>query len=438
MNNRKSRTIGRRTLLAAAGIGAAASVVPSATRRTAAQEQLAIGNPDIPHSTDTSKGTVTVYSSWPLGGAYTQAGGDAVDAIRFGLGQLGNAGGGYAINYIPLDDGIVANGGGWDAAKESANVITAINEPSTVLYIGTYNSGAAKIAIPMTNEAGLAMISPFNNYPGLTVSAPPFTQPNEPDAYYPTGTRTYFRNNAHDLFCCRAEAQWMRDQGWDRVYVLQDQSLWGKVVADIFRSEFEKLGGTIVGFDGYDPKGTDYMAIMASVANQDPGVIYLATNPDSNPGKVIQDVRAYMDDSVKLLVTATLDESIVTSAGEAADGTFFSSAGLSPAALEPKGGPVAEYVQSMRERLGREPNFWSLHGLEIAYLLVQALDAAGSDTREDVLAALANTTNFTGVYGNTWSFTETGDPDNFVFAIYQWKDDAWIEYAVLGDISTEA
>lgn len=422
----------RRSLLAVT----AASLTAGRLHPAAAQEALAIGNPDIPHSTDTSKGTVTFYSSWPMGGAYKQLGGDAVDAIRFALGQLGNAGGGYAIKYEPLDDGVVANGGGWDAAAESANAIKAINDPSCMAYIGTYNSGAAKISIPMTNQAGLAMMSPNNKYPGFTLHQPPFTAANEPDIYYPTGTRTYFRNNADDIFCSTTEAQWMHDQGWDRVYILHDQSMWGKVVSDIFLSEFESLGGTIVGYEGYDPRGTDYMALMASVVDAEPGVIYFATNPESNPGKVIQDARAYMDEEVRIFVPATLNDAVITSSGDAAEGLYFSTAGLSPDDLVALGGPCADFVLSFRERHGRDPDFWALHAYELVYVLVQAMDAAGTNDRAAFLNALSSTTNFRSPYGNTWSFTETGDPDNFVFAIYQFSDGRLNAYDVLDAAET--
>ena len=52
-------------------------------------------------------------------------------------------------------------------------------------YIGTYNSGAAKIAMPILNRAGLLMISPANTWPGLT--KPGKGDPGEPEIYRPSG-----------------------------------------------------------------------------------------------------------------------------------------------------------------------------------------------------------------------------------------------------------
>ena len=36
-----------------------------------------------------------------------------------------------------------------------------------MVYIGTFNSGAAKVSIPILCKANLGMISPANTYPGL-------------------------------------------------------------------------------------------------------------------------------------------------------------------------------------------------------------------------------------------------------------------------------
>src|SRR5690606_21310174 len=112
----------------------------------------------VEHVTDTSKGTINLYSSWPMTGASEQIGGDSAEAVRFAVEIWGNAAGGFAINYEALDDGIAANNGSWDAAKEVENATMVVNDPDAVAYIATYNSGAAEASIPVTNEAGMAQI----------------------------------------------------------------------------------------------------------------------------------------------------------------------------------------------------------------------------------------------------------------------------------------
>jgi branched-chain amino acid transport system substrate-binding protein len=127
--------------------GASAQDMPESTK---------IGVPGVTHVTDTSKGTIKLYSSWPLTGAMERTGGDAVEAINMALEDFGGAAGGFALVYEALDDGVAANNGGWEAGKETENVNKVINDDEAVLYMATYNSGAAKISIPITGAAGMA------------------------------------------------------------------------------------------------------------------------------------------------------------------------------------------------------------------------------------------------------------------------------------------
>ena len=59
-----------------------------------------------------------------------------------------------------------------------------------MVYIATYNSGAAKVSMPITNKAGMAQVTVANTYPGLTK---PGNAPGEPGIYRPTGKVNYFR-----------------------------------------------------------------------------------------------------------------------------------------------------------------------------------------------------------------------------------------------------
>src|ERR1044071_5447273 len=111
--------IDRRTFVVRAfAAGVTGSAVLASLSRfdlAAAQDDKAssIGNPDIPHITTTDKGTIKLYSSWPLSGAMTQTGNDAVAAIKLALEDYGNAAGGFALEYTALDDGIAANNRQW-------------------------------------------------------------------------------------------------------------------------------------------------------------------------------------------------------------------------------------------------------------------------------------------------------------------------------------
>lgn len=169
--NLTRREFAKRATAAGLSVGLVGNVL--AAHAAKAQElppAATIGAPGSAHTTDTSMGTIKLYSSWPFSGTMEILGTHAIEASRMCLEDFGSAAGGFAIEYEPLDDGVAANEGRWEPAKETENANTAINDESCMAYLGTYNSGAAAISIPLTNVAGLAQISFANTYPGLTTS----------------------------------------------------------------------------------------------------------------------------------------------------------------------------------------------------------------------------------------------------------------------------
>ena len=141
---------------------------------------------------------LTIYSSVPLQGASRVQTTAVVNGAKLALEQAGNKAGAHTIKYEPLDDS-TAQAGNWTPEQESANARKAAQDDSTAVYIGTFNSGAAAVSIPILNEAGVPMISPANTAVGLTTNQPG-SNPGEPDKYYPAGTRNYtpHRPEGHD------------------------------------------------------------------------------------------------------------------------------------------------------------------------------------------------------------------------------------------------
>jgi branched-chain amino acid transport system substrate-binding protein len=195
---------------------------------------------------------------------------DAYEAAKLAFADLGNMAGGFAIEYVALDSGIAANNGGWDPGVESANANQAIADADCMAYMGTYNSGAAKISIPIMNEAGMAMISFANTYSGLTKDVPGIEE-GEPDVYYPTGKRNYARVIAADDIQGALGARWaVESKSVGSAYVLDDQSLYGHGVAQVFNDTLLEIGAEVLGFEGYDPKAPDYQALMTKIADAAP------------------------------------------------------------------------------------------------------------------------------------------------------------------------
>src|SRR5512138_3380292 len=145
-----------------------------------------------PGGASTSGGTLKIVSSLPMTGASLTQTQTIVNAEQLRLAQANNqaCGGKYTLSYEAWDDASAALGK-WDPAVETENGNKAVADPSVIAYLGTFNSGAAKLSIPILNQANLVMISPANTYAGLT--KPGKGEAGEPDKYYPSGVRNYAR-----------------------------------------------------------------------------------------------------------------------------------------------------------------------------------------------------------------------------------------------------
>jgi branched-chain amino acid transport system substrate-binding protein len=178
--------------------------------------------------------TLKIVSSLPMTGANLVISQAIVNAEMLRLEQAGGkaCGGKYNVVYEAWDDASAALGK-WDPAVETSNANKAAADPTIIAYLGTYNSGAAKLSIPILNQAGpLVMISPANTYPGLTHAAAGLTDPNEPDVYYPSGIRNYARVAATDDYQGSVDANLMVSLGIKTLYIVDDNELYGKGIAD--------------------------------------------------------------------------------------------------------------------------------------------------------------------------------------------------------------
>lgn len=391
-------------------------------------ESTKIGVPGIAHTTDTNKGTIKIYSSWPLTGSMADIGGDAVKAVQLCLADFGNAAGGYKLTYEALDDGTAANNGGWTADQESNNANKVVNDADAMVYMGTYNSGAAKISIPILNAVqpgGMAMISYANTYPGLTKAIAGVTDQGEPDKYYPSGKRNYMRVCPADDIQGSADATWAyKELGKKKAYVLHDNSLYGKGVAAGFKLQFEKLGGQTLGFEGYDKSASDYQSLMTSISSKGPDILFCGATVDNNAAKVLQDMRSVMPaDQVTFLgPDGLINDAFVKGAGQDAEGAYLTFAGYTPDKLLALGGPGADYVKRITAILGHSPDSYAVYGYETAVVAIQAIDKLGQKDRGKILDTMLHTEGFVSLLGGTWSFTATGDTDSAIIGLSQVKN----------------
>ena len=353
------------------------------------------GTPDV----------VRLVSSLPRTGSVKSQTDSIVGGIRLALEEANWQAGGFEIEYSDWDDATAA-AGQWTAEAEIANAQRAILDPDTMIYMGTYNSGAAKISMPSLNRAGLLMLSPVNTWPGLT--KPDRGDPGEPDVYRPTGRITFARVVPTDDLQGPLGADWAFELGARRVYVLDDAEVYGRGIAILFAARCREHGMTVLGHESIDAKAQEFKSLMTTVKSLAPDLVYFGGTTQSRGGQVAKDIVA-VGLACKLMVPdACMEEAFIRSAGaENLNGRcYVTFGGLPPQHLTGKGG---EFVRKYRQRYGVTPEAYAIYGYEAGKVALMAIERARKKDRQAVIDACLSIRDFDRGALGVWSFDANGD-----------------------------
>jgi len=360
---------------------------------TACSQEGPAGNPKA----------IKIVSSLPRTGSANAQSTSMVNGIRMAIEELGGIVAGYTILYEDWDDASPQRGS-WDPALEAANADRAIKDPDVVVYIGTFNSGAAKISIPKLNQAGLVMVSPANTYPGLT--KPGKGEPNEPDIYRPSGRPNFFRVVPADDLQGTMGAEWAKKMGAATAFIVHDRELYGKGITDVFRTRAEQIGIRVVGVEGIDVRAANYKALATKIKALNPDLVYFGGVTQSNAGQFAKDLRASGFPGKLMIPDGCVETAFIQSTGpENCIETYATFGGLPADQLTGKG---AEFVRRYREKYQIEPEAYAVYGYEAGRVALDAIARAGKKDRLAILDAVAATRDFEGVLGR-WSFDPNGD-----------------------------
>jgi len=366
----------------------------------------------------TTAKTVKILSSLPMTGASRTQTVEIVNSIQMAIAdtKINNV----TVQFEALDDATAAKGS-WDAAQEAENARKAINDKSVVAYIGTYNSGAAKVSIPLLNQAGLVMVSPANTYPGLT--KPGKGEANEPNTYYPNGKRNYARVVPADDLQGAVGAVWTKDLGGKNVYIIHDTELYGKGIADVFRAKAKEIGLTEKGYEGAQ-KADNYRALANKIKDSGADFVYYGGIVDNNPAVLAKDLKAVAP-NIKFMGPDGINCSeFLKQAGPAGDGVYSTFGGVPP---EKYTGKSADWLKAYDAKYqNKSPNAYAIYGYEAAKVVLAAIAKAGdkADDRATVLANVMGTKDYEGVLGK-WSFDANGDTTLTQFSGSVAKSGAW-------------
>jgi len=361
------------------------------------------------------KKELTIYSSLPLQGSSRPQSEDVINGEKLALKAHGGKAGSIKINYVSLDDATAA-AGKWDAGQTKANARKAAQDDKTIAYLGEFNSGASANSIPTLNEAGILQVSPSNTQYGLTKKGTG-AAPGEPEKYYPTGKRTYGRVVPIDTIQGAAQAQYMKDQGVKKVYLLNDKEVYGQGVAANTKEAAQKLEIQIAGEDGWDGKAANYRALASKIASSGADAIFLGGIIDNNGAQLAKDMHAG-NPNAKLfcpdgLATETFTAEIPADVQAKA---YLTAPTVSPDELPPAGQKFYKDYEKTYKVTQDKIDPYAVYGYETMDVVLDAIEKGGGD-RQKTIDAFFSTKDKSSVLG-TYSIDKDGDTTLTTYGAY--------------------
>jgi branched-chain amino acid transport system substrate-binding protein len=371
--------------------------------------------------------TLTIYSSLPLQGTSKGQSEAVIDGEKLALNEVGGKVGKYTIKYVSLDDSTAQNPGTADEGQTAQNARKAVQDESTIFYLGEFNSGGTKVSLPILNKANIPQISPSNTYVGLTTDAPG-SEPGEPEKYYPAQKKTYARIVPTDTIQGAALATIMKEDGCQSVHIFNDKTTYGAGLARNVETAAKEIGLKVDANDGTDKNAPNYRSLAAQiqadcfVGSGVTGENYVQVFKDV--AAACPDCKLYGPDGVAEAAFSDPAEGGVPA--EVGARTKVTVATLSPEEFEKQGiAKAAEFFTAFEEEYGvAQPDPYAIYGYETMKLALDTLKAVGdkANDREAVRKQLLENTKGRDSVLGTYDIDENGDTTLTDYGLYEIKD----------------
>ena len=366
----------------------------------------------------------------PLSGAEAAVGIPTRDGAVLAIEQANARAHGGGVTFVAddLDDAVQ---GAHDPAQGAQNVKSFVADDAVLAMIGPFNSSVAQAQIPVTNDAGLAQISPATTNPGLTKGA----DAAKLRTSHPT-VNTFFRVCTTDDRQGAASAKFSRSLGLRRAFIVDDNETYGKGLADVFEARFAAAGGTVLGHEHLTKGQTDFKALLTKAHGLGPDLVFYGGTTVTG-GSLL---RKQMADAGLASVAfvggdGISDTEFVSSVGAAANGVYYTVAAPEATKLRSAAAFVAAYTKRWHASVGPySANAYSAAQIEIAAVeKAMAANGGAVPTRADVLANIAATKGFASPIGMI-GFDASGDTTAPILSIYKIADGkpTFVEQLTLG------
>ncbi|GHS88975.1 branched-chain amino acid ABC transporter substrate-binding protein [Synergistales bacterium] len=278
---------------------------------------------------------------------------------------------------------------------ESATAATRLIENDKVnALIGPYGSGPTMAAGEVAEVAEVVLM-------GTACTNPLVTE----------GKKFIYRACFIDPFQGEAAANYSYNKlGYKKAAVLTDvASDYAVGLASFFKSNFVKLGGTIVSDLKYQSGDTDFTAQLTEIIERAPDVIFIPAY--FAEGAIIMKQGYEMGNKARFMGGDAMDNpEIVTLGGAAVEGFMHTTFAYDPSMPEMNTEAKAFTDAWIKKYADKAPNANAAMGYDAYVLIYQAMLRANSADPKAIRNELEKTTNVATVTGMTSFTTESHDP----------------------------
>lgn len=269
--------------------------------------------------------------------------------------------------------------------------------------LGHFNSGTTIPASSVYNDEGLPQIA--------MATSPEYTA---------QGFDTTFRMMTSDTQQGAAAGEFIvKDLDGKTVALIDDRTAYGQGLADQVAKAVQANGGEVVAREYTTDKANDFTAILTNIKSKNPDVIFFG-GLDAQSGPMRRQMVTLGIEAPLVSGEMTRSETFLKLAGEAAEGTYASLAGV-PLQQMAAG---TKFEEAYKSRFDRNPGVYSPYAYDGAWNMITAMKEAGSSKPADYLPKLASLQR-SGATSDGIAYDENGDLKEISVTIYQVKNGAW-------------
>jgi len=362
-------------------------------------------------------GTLTVGTLLPETGSLAFLGPPEFAGVTLAVQEINDAGGVLGNDVVQIDS---------DSGDTSSNIaqqsVDTLLSQDVDAIVGAASSSVSLSVIDKIVGAGVVQISPANTSTAFT-------------DYEDRGL--YFRTAPSDVLQGRVLGDAVLADGHASVAILALQDAYGETLAEQATQAIEDGGGTVVYEEFYDPKATDFSAVIDEASSTNPDAVILIAFDET---KTIIPQAASRNFGPQDVPYFLVDGNLANYSEDFDPGTMTGAKGTLPG---------AEATDDFRDRLqdawGELTEFaYAGESYDATILVALAAVAAGDDSGEAIASQMQAVSrdgtectafaecvelleagediDYNGISGDV-EFDENGDPTSASIGIYEYGDD---------------